>query len=521
MIGDDLSEQNFYGINFSVPKRCVNQKGGKIMNNKLFARIMTAVICICMMSTVVFAADPVLTIDGNTATMSFLVGTEGADISKNTAEDQITMMAYLVDEAAEAVPAYTDQKIVAINQVAGAAGFGNVLIDASKLETGKKIAVVLGGSDGTTESFFAVEETPAPTTYTATFVCEVETVEAMTGNAEGATIELPAVPEKSGFTGVWNDGTTDYAGGATYTFAAADVTFTAVYTAIPATYTVTFDANGGAFADATATKVFEEVAENTTLADVLGAIAAPAKAEDETNTYAFAGWFTAAEGGEPVDLATAVATDVTVYAQYTATAKPVVPQTVTVTLNGNGGLFGEATTLAVEVAANATFADVLASATYVEPVKTKTNAKGDKLDWAFVGWYTNEACETAVDLAATVSATNLYAKFVKVYIVGDANEDGVVNATDYAQIKLYYRSTATPKVNTNFPAIGNLIPDNAYTVKKTDKSEVVYKVGDINGDGNVNATDYAQVKLYYRSTSSPKENANFVTIGKAVTIKKD
>ena len=64
------------------------------MNNKIIARIMAAVICICMMSTVAFAADPTLTVDGETATLSFLVGENGADITESN-EAQITMMAYL------------------------------------------------------------------------------------------------------------------------------------------------------------------------------------------------------------------------------------------------------------------------------------------------------------------------------------------------------------------------------------------------------------------------------------------
>ena len=82
-------------------------------------------------------------------------------------------------------------------------------------------------------------------------------------------------------------------------------------------YTITWK-NGGANHDTT-TQTFDE---KLTLPATN-----PVKGADKKNTYAFAGWYTAAEGGEKVtaDMLYQTDSNVTYYAQYTAV--PVAPAT--------------------------------------------------------------------------------------------------------------------------------------------------------------------------------------------------
>ena len=128
------------------------------MNNKLFARIAAAAISVTMLGTAVFATEPAVSKDDTAQTASLTFVIEGTDISTST-EDQITMMAYLVDaKDAEGneittIPAYVDQEIVALDQTAGATGFATIPLDFAKLASGKKIAVKLGGSDGTVDEY--------------------------------------------------------------------------------------------------------------------------------------------------------------------------------------------------------------------------------------------------------------------------------------------------------------------------------------------------------------------------------
>ncbi len=65
-------------------------------------------------------------------------------------EEQITMMAYLVPATttADAIPEYSNQEIIALNQDAGATGFASIPIDAAKLTDEYSIAVKIGGSNG-------------------------------------------------------------------------------------------------------------------------------------------------------------------------------------------------------------------------------------------------------------------------------------------------------------------------------------------------------------------------------------
>ncbi|QNK57458.1 InlB B-repeat-containing protein [Paenibacillus sp. PAMC21692] len=134
------------------------------------------------------------------------------------------------------------------------------------------------------------------------------------------------------FTG-WNtaaDGSgTDYAAGATFPMAAADVTLYAQWTANP-TYTVTYNGNGSTGG---ALPVDSGAYETGSTVTVLGNTGNLVRAG-----HTFTGWNTAADGsgtnyvaGATFPMATA---DVTLYAQWTANP------TYTVTYNGNGSTGG-------------------------------------------------------------------------------------------------------------------------------------------------------------------------------------
>ncbi len=166
------------------------------MNNKLFARIMTAVICICMMSTVVFAANtavPELNADNTAIVFS---GEEGY----TSAEDQITIMAFAVEKGTAAEDVVADGTgIVAINQVGGTVGFKTVPINPAifaedGVAEGMDIAVMVGGSDGDVKTFVISENSaaPAPTTYTVTYEYNGGTLAEGATNPESFTSETVA-----------------------------------------------------------------------------------------------------------------------------------------------------------------------------------------------------------------------------------------------------------------------------------------------------------------------------------------
>ncbi len=116
------------------------------MNSKLFSRIAAFIICVVMLGTVSFAADPTVTLGAENN--QFTIAGDGEYIAAN---DQMTMMAYTVDQTvanATSIPAYSDQKIVALDQKSGNS-FGTVKFNKNKIAADKKLAVVLSGTAGT------------------------------------------------------------------------------------------------------------------------------------------------------------------------------------------------------------------------------------------------------------------------------------------------------------------------------------------------------------------------------------
>ena len=245
-------------------------------------------------------------------------------------------------------------------------------------------------------------------------------------------------------------------------------TITYTYTKDVVYYTVTFyDENGET---ELGTGSYEENTAVTIPAD-------PTKAEDENNTYAFAGWkVKGAEDSTAVKLTELTATANTEYvAVYTATPK--VPEggedtdEFTVTFSVEGTQYAQTTTVGGVPQLPTT-----------EPTK---EANGDKR-YTFIGWYTDEECTVKLDKTAVVSENiTLYAKMYQIPVFGDINGDGLVKANDYNLFKSY-----NSKGTSNY-AFNSSIP---HTYNSSTSAEYVF--GDINGDGSVKANDYNLFKSY-------------------------
>ncbi len=150
------------------------------------------------------------------------------------------------------------------------------------------------------------EDEPVIETYAVTFSAGEGTGTAPTGGsyAEGATFELPDATglTKEGFHfTVWNDGTADYAAGATYTMPATEVTFIAQWEEDVVMYTVTFEPNNEG---ATWT---EQIEDGKT-------VAKPATDPTIASGKLFRYWTT--EDGVEYSFNTPITADLTLYASY-------------------------------------------------------------------------------------------------------------------------------------------------------------------------------------------------------------
>ncbi|MBD5132019.1 MAG: InlB B-repeat-containing protein [Clostridiales bacterium] len=161
----------------------------------------------------------------------------------------------------------------------------------------------------------------------------------------------------------------------TYTFNSS----TTLYAHWIKTYTVTFDANGGAWGDDSNPHT-QEVAEGD----------APIKPEDDPTRsgYKFTGWYANTEGGDEITSFPAVSGNVTYYAHWeenTAT-------TYTITFNANGGTC------------------TMASATTNESGNLTTLPTATRDYHTFDGWYTAASGGTQVTTSTTFSSdTPVYA----------------------------------------------------------------------------------------------------------------
>lgn len=144
-----------------------------------------------------------------------------------------------------------------------------------------------------------------------------------------------------------------------------------------ATYTVTFNANGG-----TCTTANKKVTKGSTY----GTLPTPTKAG-----YTFSGWFTAATGGTKITATTTVSitANQTLYAQWA-------PASYTVTFNANGGTCATANKKVTRGSAYGTL-----------PTPTKAG-------YSFTGWFTAATGGTKIADTTTVSITanqTLYAQW--------------------------------------------------------------------------------------------------------------
>ena len=177
-----------------------------------------------------------------------------------------------------------------------------------------------------------------------------------------------------------------------------DVTYYAVYTSVVNKYDVKFMLDG------------EQIGapQNIDYDTAPTMPETPTKAATAEYTYTFAGWYTAAEGGEKVEDFT-VKGNATYYGRFTATKNRYEIKFV----DGDGNQAGETQTVEYGTAATAP--------------ATATKAATDKYTYAFDGWYTAaEGGEKVTDFTVKANAT-YYAHFtstVNKYEVKFVDEDG-------------------------------------------------------------------------------------------------
>ena len=177
-----------------------------------------------------------------------------------------------------------------------------------------------------------------------------------------------------------------------------DVTYYAVYTSVVNKYAVKFMLDG------------EQIGatQNIDYDTAPTMPETPTKTATAEYTYTFAGWYTAAEGGEKVEDFT-VKGNATYYGRFTATKNRYEIKFV----DGDGNQVGETQTVEYGTAATAP--------------ATATKAATDKYTYAFDGWYTAaEGGEKVTDFTVKANAT-YYAHFtstVNKYEVKFVDEDG-------------------------------------------------------------------------------------------------
>ncbi|PKV04444.1 L,D-transpeptidase catalytic domain-containing protein, partial [Bifidobacterium pseudolongum subsp. globosum] len=182
--------------------------------------------------------------------------------------------------------------------------------------------------------------------YTVTFDANGGTTVKTATVEHGQKVTQPAAPTRTGYT--FTGWYTAKTGGSKYDFAkpiTADITLYAQWTANK--YTVKFDANGGTTVAAATVEHGQKAAQ---------------PANPTRTGYAFAGWYTAKNGGTRYDFDTPVTADVTLYARWTINK-------YTVTFDANGGT-------------------TVKTATVEHGQKVTQPAAPTRTGYTFTGWYT-------------------------------------------------------------------------------------------------------------------------------------
>ena len=242
------------------------------------------------------------------------------------------------------------------------------------------------------------DDPPVPTKYTVTF-----NLNGATGTApatqtieDGKTATEPTAPTWTGyvFGGWYTDKDCTSANKWTFTTAVtSNITLYAKWTAEETNsatkYTVTFDLNG-ATGTAPATQTIEEGKTAT------------APADPTWTGYVFGGWYTDKDCTSAWTFTTAVTSNITLYAKWTAEEidNPVTKFSVTFYAGTNGQFEDGSDTFTIEVAK-----DEEVDFDLVPAIEANEG-------YEFVNWYTDEECTTEWDYEAITSNLELYAGYI-------------------------------------------------------------------------------------------------------------
>jgi len=251
--------------------------------------------------------------------------------------------------------------------------------------TGASTAILMDGNRSVTANF-------EQDTYTITFNANGGSVSSASGTT-GAGRRLTSLPTPTRDCHTFNGWFTTETGGTqvtTSTVFSGNADIIARWTRN--TYTVTFNANNGSVTPTSGT---------TNSSGTLASLPAPTR-----TGYNFAGWYTAATGGSPVDASTEFCSNTTIYAQWTL-------NTYTITFNANDGYV---TPTYGTTGTGGTLASL--------PTPTRTG-------YTFNGWFTAATGGTAVTESRVYSAnTTIYAQWTLItYTITFNANSGTVDPT--------------------------------------------------------------------------------------------
>ena len=220
-------------------------------------------------------------------------------------------------------------------------------------------------------------------TYTATFVNSDGTVGTIDFDIEDTALSEPAVPQRTGYSGEWED----------YEIKAENLTINAVYT--PITYNITYENTLGAVNTNPATYNIESA--TITLADIT------------SPGYTFEGWYTDETFEEQVDfISEGSFGDLELFAKWT-------PTEYSVNYVLDGGINAEANPFVYTV-------ETLGGADGVISIEAPTKSTNDvsvnadgtftRHAYEFLGWYKDSGFEQRVsELSLALGSVTLYAKW--------------------------------------------------------------------------------------------------------------
>ena len=241
-------------------------------------------------------------------------------------------------------------------------------------------------------------------------------------------------------------------------------------------YTVTFVTNGGSVVSPVEVNAGEKLTAPT----------APTKAEDESYTYSFAGWYKDATLSQEFDFNTeTINSATTLYAKWNQTAKQAPqPDIFIVSFDSNGGT----TVAAIEAE----------EGSKISAPTAPTKAADATATYEFAGWYKDSGLQTAFDFdtETITAAITLYAKW---------------NATP-VEYQVTFNSNGGTAVATQNIAYGQKASEPTAPSKQATAAETYtfagwYTTADfqIGTEYDFNTTITGAVTLYAKWTSTPVE----------------